>query len=369
MKTSTMVAMAVLVLAGCDGGGGSAEAGGPDALATHDAAGEVLDGAPEAGPRPPQPAEPCGTDLEADNGAVVPDLGTVPAGAPFSGDPAAPGPHGVSSEDLTIPNPDTLRPELAVTVYTPLDVTETPLEGPLPLVLVLPGFTSSHTQYAAFSEHLASHGFGVVGMTPALWTFDDPQDHPATTGEVLALLDWALASSSLGDRIDATKVAVAGHSAGGKMAFYAATLDARIDLVIGWDPQNGGGPPCDIAASIGEECNLWPVAPNCEVEDAGRLHLMHAETLVFAARDALFTPDEHTWAEQFYRGAPSPAHLVLFPAASHIDWMRDEAVAEVTRRAHTALLLARFMGRAGLDDLLPGGSDWASEDSVTVHTK
>jgi len=176
-------------------------------------------------------------------------------------------------------------------------------------------------------------------------------------------------------QIDESKIAIAGHSEGGKVAFFAAVEDPRIDLVIGWDPQNaGGGTPC---AGAPDTCDRLPIAPICpDPEDPsrgapGRMHELSAESLVFAARDAAAIPDAHHFAENFYRGAPSPAHLLLFLDASHENWSdADNSVSQTTMRAQLALLLTRFQGMTGLDDYLPGAAKLvAGIDNVEQHSK
>jgi len=74
------------------------------------------------------------------------------------------------------------------------------------------------------------------------------------------------ALESLTDRIDQSKIAVMGHSLGGKMAFYAASTfngdnpsAPFVWLAIGLDPVNSRGPPCFIAP---DDCIRYPVAPN-----------------------------------------------------------------------------------------------------------
>ena len=152
------------------------------------------------------------------------------------------------------------------------------------------------------------------------------------------------------------KIAILGHSQGGKLAFYAAALDARVDIVVGWDPQNGGGPPCFLGETDQGYCNDYPVAPNCEANDSGVVHQIRAASLVFGAQDATLTPDVHLRAEQFYRGSPSPAYFVSMPDAGHGAWFSDGEVSTLTRGVHTALLLSKMMGYENLEDWLPTGS-------------
>ncbi len=101
------------------------------------------------------------------------------------------------------------------------------------------------------------------------------------------------------------------------------------------------------------------------------MHELHAETLVFAARDSGTIPDTHQFAENFYRGAPSRAHLVLFKDASHENFSDgDNPVAQATMRMQLALLLTRFQGMTGLDDYLPSSpSVVALIPNVEQHSK
>jgi dienelactone hydrolase len=330
---------------------------------------------------PPRPAEPCDRDLDADNGAVRPDFGVVAQGARFSGDPLRQGPHRVLTTTHHVPNPDRTLNDVPLALYTPSDDGESPLSGRHGLVLIMPGYgkgfgitlAGTYPTYAFYSEHFASHGFVVValnfvagGLGLPLVTTENLGAHFLTAqeknvDEVRAVLDWVLAESPARERIDADKIALAGHSQGGKIAFYVASADPRIDVVIGWDPQNaGGGTPC---AGAPDTCNRLPIAPICPDPedpasgDPGRMHELSAESLVFATRDANTMIDKHQWAEHFYRGAPSPAHLLLFESAAHDSFSDGEnPVSHAAMRAQLALLLSRFRGMTGLDDYLPGGA-------------
>ena len=331
----------------------------------------AMPGAPDDDP--PQPTAACGTDLEVHNGTVRPDFGARGSAPELAGDPLADGPYRVLSSDTKLENPDPMRAAYQVTTYVPSDDGQSPRPGPLPLLLLLPGFTYKHTSYLHFSQHFASHGIVVLGISPAGTGLGDAPNNPANVAEVRHALDWLLSESPLKGRVDPAKVGITGHSQGGKIAFFTAAMDARFKLVIGWDPQNGGGPPCDLAPLLGQDCNAWPVAPACDpkrhVEDPGVLHQLRAESLVFAARDTVVTNEKHMWAEHFYRGAPSPASLVLFPAAKHLDWTSKGAVSDVTKRIQLALVLTRFGLASGLERYLPGGEYTQGESSIEVHVK
>ena len=72
------------------------------------------------------------------------------------------------------------------------------------------------------------------------------REHPEWSGIGKLTADTMLLIDALAgdDRVDAQRIGIAGHSLGGKMAFYAGCLDARIkailasDFGIGWDQTN-----------------------------------------------------------------------------------------------------------------------------------
>jgi predicted dienelactone hydrolase len=269
--------------------------------------------------------------------------------AEVDGDPNEPGAYDVWRSDAVIPNPDASRSALDATFYAPSqDGGSTVAPGRFALVILMHGFVLTHQAYEGMSLHMASHGFVVLGMT---LPFSLTSAHDKNADEAVAAIDFALSESApeaLRTHIDAEKIAAAGHSLGGKIAFYAAALDARIDLVIAWDPSNAGGPPCFIDAMA---CNDFPVAPNCLVMQPGIVHLLRAETLVFRAAADGANPEPAHNAIHFFRGAPAPATVIDFDAdVQHGDWANaNAAVLPRTRRVQLAFLRQRFYQHAGLD--------------------
>jgi pimeloyl-ACP methyl ester carboxylesterase len=306
---------------------------------------------------PPVAPSPCGSDVMVHNGTVRPDFGVVPDGGPFLTDPAANGTGTWATVPLTIP----LVAETFQGAGLTIDLTAGQLSGTAwvpdgtaknPLVVILPGFQTSYATYTPYAEHLASHGFLVVGVDTRSNALVASHDKEAL--EVVRTIDFALGKSPFATKIDATKIAVAGHSKGGKVAFFAAALDPRVDLVVGWDPVNAGGGPCGLDPN----CDALPVAPNCRAKKPGIEQYMHAESLIIGAPpDALLNPDPNFNADNFYRGAPSPTTMITLNTG-HISWAQgaapvDAFVFPMTKQAHTALLLARFKGRTGLEKYLP----------------
>ncbi len=102
------------------------------------------------------------------------------------------------------------------TIYYPT----TTSEGTFGAVAISPGFTATWSSISWLGPRIASHGFVVIGIeTNTLY------DQPAQRGdELLAALDYLTRSSSVRSRVDASRLAVAGHSMGG-----GGTLEASRD--------------------------------------------------------------------------------------------------------------------------------------------
>ena len=116
-----------------------------------------------------------------------------------------------------------------------------------PLVVLKHGFQLSTADYAVLAERIASHGFVVVG-TDTAGGFSGPtniEERDAT----IAVIDFATSSAPYASSVDATRVAVIGHSRGGKVAVMIAAEDPRVGAVLLLDPVNGCGPGTGYSAS------------------------------------------------------------------------------------------------------------------------
>jgi dienelactone hydrolase len=333
-----------------DGGQGGSDAGASDAT-TDTAVPEINECAGLAVVERTQPVtDACAED--ASSGGVLPELGEVVCRGALDVDPASQGAVAFTLADGQFSNPSPGRDDVVWRAWVP---ERGPEPGVAPaLVVMLHGFSANLNSLSFQSERLASHGFTVIALTFPNAGFTDPPAQDLKVLEVQALVDLALAvDGPFGGNLNAEQIAIAGHSLGGKIAFFTAASDARVDLVIGMDPNNGGGPPC----FIGPGCNDFPVAPNCESGDVGVVGQIRAESLVFATEDAALTPDAHLRAVHFYRGAPAPSHMLHFANAGHADWISANDTRDFSLSVTTALLLRRFYGVSSVDAWLPGGAE------------
>jgi predicted dienelactone hydrolase len=116
------------------------------------------------------------------------------------------------------------------TIYYPTSTAE----GTFGVVAIAPGFTATQSSIAWLGPRIASQGFVVITIDT-----NSVYDQPASRGDqLLAALDYLTGRSSVRTRVDATRLAVMGHSMGGGGTLEAAadrpSLQAAIPLT-GWD--------------------------------------------------------------------------------------------------------------------------------------
>lgn len=291
-----------------------------------------------------------------------------------------PGPYDVYlSGEISVANPEVPGEPIAVAIYAPSeDGGASIAEGPFGFVLFMPGFGAAYGTYEKYTTHLASHGSIVVGMNfRTALGFDGRHDYLAR--QATWVLDHSLAAGGpLEGIVDPSRVATAGHSLGGKIAFYAAAIDARVGVVMAMDPSNSGGPPCSISE---EWCNAYPVAPNNVTGDIGLLDGLDAASFIMRAEPALFNPDDRSNAEHFFwgldgqgaHGVGSPALYFDMGPAGHASWVSLFAfdVARITKRTTAAWLAFHFNGEP-LEDYFTGEVvqvDVIAGNIVSVETR
>jgi len=163
----------------------------------------------------------------------------------------------LTSRDITGIPPDALS-----TVRTNAAVDATPAGRPrsLPLIVLSPGFTNSRSTLTGLAEDLASHGYVVAGIDHTYESFatafpdgrvttcrarEGPRGRgfwekvtagrAADVGFVLGALTGAHPAWPGAALIDPSRMAMAGHSAGGAAAISAMLADSRIRAGIDMD--------------------------------------------------------------------------------------------------------------------------------------
>ncbi|GAB3302146.1 lipase [Geodermatophilus aquaeductus] len=118
----------------------------------------------------------------------------------------------------------------AASIYYPTTTTQGTFGG----VAISPGYTAGRDTVAWLGPRLASQGFVVIVIDT-----NSRYDQPASRGDqLLAALDYLTGSSAVRTRVDASRLAVVGHSMGGGGTLEAAkdrpSLRAAVPLT-GWN--------------------------------------------------------------------------------------------------------------------------------------
>lgn len=277
-------------------------------------------------------------------------------------DLAAPGPEVVQSATLEAPNG--LRKVKLDCRY--------PLALGRPAVLIGHGFLIAPDQYDSYAEHLASHGIVactvdfVTGLTPnhALWATD-----------YRAALDRLIVANAepggpLEGRIDSTRLGLAGHSLGGKLAVLAAKEDARVKALLGIDPVDTMEPNATALLPL-------PI-PTAYL----------GETIDSAAEGMACAPEGANY-RAFFEASNSPTLEVTVVGANHVSFLDDRqrcelvcgfcnpaTVADAEVQAVTRAYLVAFFG-AYLDgrDLQPqltgaeAEARWVNTGKVNLRSR
>lgn len=115
-------------------------------------------------------------------------------------------------------------------IYFPTDTSA----GTFGAVVIAPGFTARKSSMAWIAPRIASQGF-VVFNIDTLTT----SDQPASRGrQLLAAADFLTTNSSVRTRVDASRVAVMGHSMGGGGTLEAARSRPSLQAAIPLTPWN-----------------------------------------------------------------------------------------------------------------------------------
>ncbi|GIJ20689.1 lipase [Micromonospora lutea] len=115
-------------------------------------------------------------------------------------------------------------------IYYPTTTTA----GTFGAVAISPGYTASWSSLDWLGPRIASHGFVVIGIDTITRL-----DQPSSRGrQLLAALDYLTERSSVRGRIDASRLAVAGHSMGGGGSLEAAASRPSLQAAVPLAPWN-----------------------------------------------------------------------------------------------------------------------------------
>jgi dienelactone hydrolase len=213
---------------------------------------------------------------------------------------AATGPFAVASTTV----PESVAGFGGGTIYYPTDTSQ----GTFGAVAFAPGFIASSTNYPWVGPRIASQGF-VVFMINTNTRLDQP---PSRGDQLLAALDYLVTSSSVRTRVDASRLAVAGHSMGGGGALEAASDRPSLQAAVPLQPWN--------------QTKAWPG--------------ISVPTMIVGA-EADTTAPVASHSEPFYTSIPAPtekAYLELNDAEHRVG-----TTADVTQAKFLLVWLKRYV--------------------------
>jgi hypothetical protein len=182
---------------------------------------------------PPDIADVTPTDI-ADATDTAPDVPPACANCLFTQPPAAPHPGSQGTLDLTPPYTISYGKGGFGEGYKGILIVRPFAPGPWPVLFFVPaeGLNSGGGlvqklghPYLGFLEHVARHGYIAAFVQVEASAIDD--DHPRMADDLLAAVKATYAQLSMAD---STKMALAGHGLGAKVALWAAWKVLNLDL-------------------------------------------------------------------------------------------------------------------------------------------
>lgn len=277
------------------------------------------------------------------------------------------GPYTFALSNTKLPNApfiseqtiDKVTKPIPLTLFHPKPHNGQPLLGEN-LIIILPASDLNRYFYLPLAWHLASHGHTVAAINlPFNLSLNGKHDWLAET--VSNMIDQLILNEESPIELEINQITVIGHGLGGKIAFFAATQDNRIQRVAAIDPTNNGEAPCFVSQHW---CRAYPVAPIPGTNHLGLLTQTQSESLIFRSDpDIFFTSEPEFNASVFFYGTdgigsdavPSPATYIDAGANLHLSWLPifGSELNRVTFRTLAAWLDVE-LSQAELDSYLVG---------------
>ena len=206
--------------------------------------------------------------------------------------------------------------EVTVDLYIPID----DKKSPFPIVVFNHGFSAKAKDYAGYGGRLASHGF--LTVMPSMDGFLKSLNHNQLLQISYQLNNWIVSSAKTpGSRLygvaDVSRIAVGGHSRGGKQGLSVATIDERVKASFNLDPVDSGPP------LVPEDPKAYPSLTPEEMDKIEIPTGYIGGGKSVQGRFGIPCAPEHDNYFQFYIHSPSPSYSYYLPEAGHNDF-RDE---------------------------------------------
>lgn len=255
----------------------------------------------------------CLAFVACDFGELCPTTPTAPSPQSdvvvlaATGDPYVPGSLPITSFDLDRCEQDA---PLKIRVVAPT----TP--GAYGVVVLQHAFQITNHSYDQIASHIASHGFVVIlprmydaGVGPLIGM----PTAELETQRAAVVLDWIPAQFDrlAGVELNNTRIGVAGHSRGGKVAFgVAADSATRVAALVGIDPVDGTGGPGGNQPRVVDGPFAFDIP-----------------TMILGAGLSGPCAPEGDSYQTFFDACPSPSLLVIATDYGHGDMLDEETAA------------------------------------------
>ncbi|MDY0004400.1 MAG: hypothetical protein RBU30_24070 [Polyangia bacterium] len=268
---------------------------------------------PDAAQQPDSALQP---DAQTSDAVVNPPDGTIGPDASAPQDPGETGGETPTTwtEQVAVGSGGEAT-TLTVTLHGPSSA------GPHPVLIFTHGFQLAPSDYASYGQHLASWGYVVI-MPAMPGSAFSPTPHRVLKIYLRDLITWVETNGTtvggpLQGKADVSRLALAGHSMGGKISFLAATEDARPKGVFGVDPVDAagglGGPSADYPSVTPELMPQITVPIVSLGETLNSTGGMMGQACAPAADNF----------QQYYQYATSPALEVDVKNANHMSFLDD----------------------------------------------
>lgn len=235
---------------------------------------------------------------------------TGTGGAPAAvADPDKDGPYKLTEIDDTVTVPATGNDVPIYCAYPNAG----PEPGPYPVVVIAHGLQVPASQYQSYAKRLATFGYVAIAADFPVSIFG--VNNTENAQDLLGALDWAGAKPELAGKADVNLAGMTGHSLGGKVALFAATMDARVKASITLDPVDGGMGNC--------------MEPSC-VDMSSKMGMLSIPTgFLGETIDSKTGPFGQSCAPPannyttFYAAAKAPSLEVTITGASHMSFLDD----------------------------------------------
>jgi pimeloyl-ACP methyl ester carboxylesterase len=137
------------------------------------------------------------------------------------------------------------------------DLYQPATSAPAPLVILAHGLWRDRTRMAGWGQVLARQGFVAVAMD--MPTLADYQHNGRSIDELIdALCSGAIVSC----KVDAQRIGLVGHSAGGLATFLAAAENPKVKIWVGLDPVDRHGIGAAVGSRVGARAVVVRAPPS-----------------------------------------------------------------------------------------------------------